>query len=262
MGGVAMRGFLLAAVMFGAVSGAQAADMPDLPILRGGLTEGLSTSIVNWQGFYIGAQGSWGGSNINFAGANDGLATGLFPYSPLQSLVDVPGLGKSSSKSTGFGAFAGYNWQWADVVIGVEGNYLHQDMFGSSTAIPFRYVDGGGILRTQSSSTASIDLKDFGSVRVRAGYATGSFLPYAFVGAAAGRADIYRSVGMIGNFSSFLTATSSQKDHFVYGYSAGLGMDVMLCAGLFMRLEYEYQRFTTSADVNINTVRAGLGYKF
>ena len=35
-----MRRFLLAAVMFGTAAGAQAADMPDLPILRGAFTDG------------------------------------------------------------------------------------------------------------------------------------------------------------------------------------------------------------------------------
>jgi hypothetical protein len=35
-GGVAMRGLVLAAVVFGAVSGAQAADMPDF--LRGSIS--------------------------------------------------------------------------------------------------------------------------------------------------------------------------------------------------------------------------------
>jgi outer membrane immunogenic protein len=29
-----------------------------------------------------------------------------------------------------------------------------------------------------------------------------------------------------------------------------------------MRAEWEYLRFTSSIDTNINTVRAGLGYKF
>jgi len=29
-----------------------------------------------------------------------------------------------------------------------------------------------------------------------------------------------------------------------------------------MRAEWEYLRFTTTVDTNINTVRAGLGYKF
>jgi outer membrane immunogenic protein len=257
-----MRRFLLVAVMCGAASVAPAADIPDLPFLRGSVTEGLSRSSVNWQGFYVGGQGSWGGSNINFAGANDGLATGLSAYSPLDPVRDVPALGKSSSKSTGFGAFTGYNWQWDDVVIGVEGSYLHQDMAGSSTPRAFRYLDGNGVPQIQSSSTASINLKDFGSLRLRGGYATGSFLPYMFAGVAGGRADIYRSVSMLGNFDPLLTATSDQKDHFVYGWSAGVGVDVMLCAGLFMRLEYEYHRFAAAADVNINTVHLGLGYKF
>jgi opacity protein-like surface antigen len=257
-----MRRFLLVAVMCGAASAAQAADMPDLPFLRGSVTEGLSRSGVNWQGFYVGGQGSWGGSNMNFAGANNGLATGLSAYSPLNPITDMPGLGKSSSTGTGFGAFAGYNGQWEDVVIGIEGSYLHQEIAGSSTPRAFRYVDGNGVLQTQSSSTAAITMKDFGSLRLRGGYATGSFLPYIFGGIAGGRADIYRSVSMIGNFDPLLTVTSDQKDHFVYGWSAGLGVDVMLAAGVFMRLEYEYHRFATAADVNINTVHLGLGYKF
>ena len=52
-----MRRFLsvLTAMICGAVSGAHAADLPDMPILRG--TQGFSTSTVNWQGFYVGGQG-------------------------------------------------------------------------------------------------------------------------------------------------------------------------------------------------------------
>jgi len=48
-----MRRFLLAAATCWIGSGAYAAD---LPVLRGGLTDGLSTSSVNWQGFYVGGQ--------------------------------------------------------------------------------------------------------------------------------------------------------------------------------------------------------------
>ena len=46
------------------------------------------------------------------------------------------------------------------------------------------------------------------------------------------------------------------------GYSAGLGVDVALMAGLFLRAEWEYARFTGAVDTSVNTVRAGLGYKF
>ena len=55
-----MRRFLLVAVMCGAASVAQAADMPDLPFLRGSFTEGLSSAKVNWQGYYVGGQVSYG----------------------------------------------------------------------------------------------------------------------------------------------------------------------------------------------------------
>ena len=60
----------------------------------------------------------------------------------------------------------------------------------------------------------------------------------------------------------FLSAAEAQHNHLLYGYSAGLGVDVNLIGGLFLRAEWEYLRFTTVTDVNINTVRAGLGYKF
>jgi outer membrane immunogenic protein len=255
-----MRRLVLTVVMLGAVSGAQAADWSDLPILRG--TQGLTTAKVNWQGYYVGGQGSYGLANMNFDRANDGIALGLMAYSPLKSLTNVPVLGKSSTPNTGFGGFVGYNGQWEDVVIGLEVNYIHGKFDGSSTPRPFRYIDGFGNPAIAASSTASVSGHDYGSLRLRGGYAIGAFLPYMFGGIAMGRADIDRSVSLIGNFDPLLTVNSNLKDHLVYGYSAGLGVDVMLCAGLFMRLEYEYQRFATPVDVNVNTVRAGLGYKF
>jgi opacity protein-like surface antigen len=36
----------------------------------------------------------------------------------------------------------------------------------------------------------------------------------------------------------------------------------MLVGGLFARAEYEFQRVTSDIESNINTVRAGIGYKF
>src|SRR5258707_9790364 len=51
---VGMRRVLLAAVISGVAAGAQAADMPDFPILRGGFTEGPAAATGNWQGYYIG----------------------------------------------------------------------------------------------------------------------------------------------------------------------------------------------------------------
>jgi opacity protein-like surface antigen len=108
--------------------------------------------------------------------------------------------------------------------------------------------------------------------RGRAAYAWGCFLPYAFGGFAIGNADISHSVtihdavanSLAGPFSPLatLSATDAFHNHMVYGYTGGLGVDVNLMGGLFMRAEWEYVRFTSSVDTSINTVRAGLGYKF
>src|SRR5262245_7451010 len=67
---VAMRRLMLAAAMAGMTFGAEAADLPDLPILRGSYAEGLSRARVNWQGFYVGGQAGYGSSDENFAGSN------------------------------------------------------------------------------------------------------------------------------------------------------------------------------------------------
>src|SRR5258708_7639560 len=256
-----MRRFLVAAAMFGAVHGAQAADLPDLPVLRGAFPEGLTTARVNWQGFYIGGQGSYGSADMNFAGANNAMAVALSARSPV-GLTSVPPLGKSTQMNSGFGGFTGYNWQWDDIVIGVEGSVIHGGFSGAQSPPRFRYTDANGVVQTLGTSAASVNVKDFGSLRLRAGYAVDSFLLYAFGGLAGGRADINRTVSLRGNFDPLVTATSNLNDHYIYGYSAGLGVDVMLVAGLFLRAEYEYQRFTSPVDININTVRGGLGYKF
>jgi opacity protein-like surface antigen len=42
----------------------------------------------------------------------------------------------------------------------------------------------------------------------------------------------------------------------------GVGVDIMLVGGLFGRVEYEYQRVTSNFESNVNSVRAGIGYKF
>ena len=59
-----MRRFLLVAVMCGAASGAQAADMPDLPFLRGSFTDGLSSARVNWGAVYVGGQARYGAADM------------------------------------------------------------------------------------------------------------------------------------------------------------------------------------------------------
>lgn len=277
--GVAMRRFLLAAVMMGAASCAQAADMPDLPILRGSYIDGLTTSRVNWQGFYVGGQGGYGSSDEKFAGSNASMLATLLDHNVIQQMQVSQwnlGLAGQSARSSAYGAFAGYNWQWDDVVVGLEASYVHGSFGGASRATK-ELVSGLALSDTffhdvAVNSSASISISDMATFRARAAYAWGCFLPYMFGGFALGKADIARSVTIHdavsatinGPFTPLATlnATDAVHNHLIYGYTAGLGFDVNLVGDLFMRAEWEYVRFTSQVDTNINTVRAGLGYKF
>ncbi len=208
--GVAMRGFLLAAMMvIGAGACAQAADMPDLPILRGSYVDGLTKSRANWDGFYLGAQGGYGSSDENFNGSTSNMIAALLANTTIESEMQVSqwnlGLGKQSARTSGFGGFVGYNSQWDDVVIGVEASYLHGSFGGASTA--------------SQSLVSPAALSD--------------------------------------GFFHAVTATSRAAISI-----SDIGIDVNLIGGLFLRGEWEYIRFTSAVDTSINTVRAGLGYKF
>jgi len=285
-----MRRFLLAAMMCTVAAGAQAADLADLPILRGAVSDGLTTTRVNWQGFYVGGQGGYGSSDENFANSNANMLAALLDHRNIQEM-DVAnwnlGLGKQSSRSAAYGGFVGYNWQWTDVVVGFEGSYLHGTFGGMAQAsrglVSGAPLSDGMYHDVVVNSSSAISISDMATLRARAGYAAGIFLPYAFAGIALGNADITRTVTLHDNFAptfagaiaacpvapnpgppfcSTTSASQVQHNHLVYGYSGGLGVDISLIGGLFMRAEWEYARFTSSVDTSINTVRAGLGYKF
>ena len=262
--------------MFGVVSGATAADMPDF--LRGSLSAG-PVPTVNWQGFYIGAQAGYGSSDENFSGSNSTMLAALLSNNVVEEMGVSRwnlGLGKNSARAPGYGAFTGYNWQWDDVVIGVEASYLHGSFGGKSSA--FKALTSGSALSdgffhsVSVTSSSAISISDMATFRGRAAYSFGCFLPYLFGGLALGNANITRSVlvtdavstTILGIFTPLqpLSADDAQHNHLIYGYTAGLGVDVNLVGGLFLRAEWEYIRFTTVVDTNINTVRAGLGYKF
>jgi outer membrane immunogenic protein len=264
-----MRRFLLAVMMFGTAAGAQAADMPDF--LHGSLLPSGPSPTVNWQGFYVGGQGAVGESDMNFTGSTQSVVAKLLADTVEEQVGSVstwPLGGKVSTRGTGFGGFVGYNSQWDSVVLGLEFNYLHGKFGGSqSDSMARSFGDGqGGTDDIMYQSSASMAISDMGTFRARAGYAVGSFLPYMFGGVALGQADIVRTATISGTQSGVpfvpLTATVGQFSHLIYGYSGGLGVDMMLMSCLFLRAEWEYIRFTSAIDTDVNTFRVGLGYKF
>jgi outer membrane immunogenic protein len=279
-----MRRFLLAVAMCGVAAGAQAADLPDLPILRGGFTDGLSSSRVNWSGVYVGGQVTRGVADMDFTNSGQDLLAKLLNNVDLEQQFNIskwPLLGKDHASGTGYGGFVGYNFQWSEALIGLELNYTHGQLFGSSSGSQGRsfFFPTDYLSQAFASSSSSMRITDYGSLRVRGGYSIGSFLPYGFVGVAMGQADVNRRADVsisshyIGPVSptqpakpdigpNFDSLTDNKNAHFVTGFAAGLGMDWMVYEGLFLRAEWEYLRFTSTVDTTVNSARIGLGYKF
>ena len=275
-----MRRLVVAMMVAGAAQAAQAADLPDFSALRGPV--GISRGVVNWQGFYAGGQAGYGSADMNFANSNSSMIAQLLANTNIESEMNVSSWpllgGKTNTHQSQVGGFVGYNSQWDDVVLGVEANYMHGTFSGASVSAP---VSRGMTLTSDSlyhivtvNSSKSISISDMGTIRARAGYVWSSFMPYVFGGVALGRGNIYSAVSISDQKGAdsaaaqaatpvTLSASDGISGKMLYGYTAGLGTEVMLFSNVFARAEWEYIRFVNAgADVNINTVRGGLGYKF
>ena len=179
--------------------------------------------------------------------------------------------GKVSVRGTGFGGFVGYNSQWDSVVLGLEFSYLHGKFGGSqSDSMSRSFVDGLGYTDnvTYQASAHDGDFRHGDVSRPRR--LCGRIVPALYVrrgsaGTGGYRQDRHYQSGTqnaCAGFTPSLTATVGQYSHLIYGYSGGLGVDMMLMSCLFLRAEWEYVRFTSAIDTDVNTFRVGLGYKF
>src|SRR3954462_9681496 len=83
---VQMVRLLLAAVMFAVAQTAQGADMPDF--LRGSFVPSPPQGI-NWQGYYIGAQGGYGSSDENFNGSTRTMTAALLADTLIENVMQV-----------------------------------------------------------------------------------------------------------------------------------------------------------------------------
>jgi opacity protein-like surface antigen len=136
-----------------------------------------------------------------------------------------------------FGGFLGYNVQWDQLVVGFDLGYKYPSVLDSSTAL------------------STFKLVDYATLRGRAGYAFGQFLPYAVLGIAAGRF----------NYADLVSGTFTGKDNaFNAGFVAGLGVDWAVTPSIFLRAEWEYIGFATINGItpHTNTGLVGGGVRF
>lgn len=295
-----MRRLMLAAAMLGTASAAQAADMPDLPVLRGGITDGLSKTAHNWDGVYFGGSAGYTTDATDFGQSVVGLTNYIFRDSVLQQPTSTWSLlQKANTQGTNFGGFVGRNWQWYDAILSLEGTYsyfgnLSSGSTGSNALVivnPPGETRAAGITNNYAVSltgAATAQVKDMVTLRGRVGWDGGDFMPYAFFGAAVGRMDVTRTVTSnvqlrvdvtttdifgnqnttLGTYAPVPAQSGTQGQHrtntFAVGWTAGLGLEYCIWDGLFARVEYEHVQFSPvmNTNVTLNNARVGLGYKF
>jgi outer membrane immunogenic protein len=172
-----------------------------------------------WNGYYAGVHGGWGWGT---------------------SRVDDPQFRPSDTrpeyKSDGpiAGAQIGVNWQFGNVVVGVEldGSWASMRSVSSNInpAIP-------GIWST------GVEIHALATATARLGYAMGPWLAYAKAGGAWAYMDITTSITAQGPI-----ATSENR----FGVTGGAGMEVAFLRNVSAKVEYNYLYFPEHSYTFIN----------
>ena len=181
--------------------------------------------------------GIWNGL---YLGGNAGYAVGDATPSGSLDTIDISG--------GSLGVHAGYNWQFRDWVLGLEGDAAWNGVEGSRT------FSGPLWVQAQNDWTATL--------RVRAGYSFSNLLVYATGGLAWSGVDLSSSTG----------ATGGSTRETLLGYVIGGGLEMKVTSNISARLEalhygFNDDHFTIGGsslpiDTSMTTLRAGLTFHF
>jgi outer membrane immunogenic protein len=201
--------------------------------------------MVDWSGFYVGAEGGggFGSDRLYFP---DALST----------------TGRFDTSGGIAGGVIGYNWQapGSNWVFGLEGNFDWADISGTAVCPNVAF-------------DCSTNLNKIFTGTGRIGYAWNSVLLYAKGGYAwtSARADVVDPAsGAIGDSTGRVG-----RD----GYTLGAGLEYMFAPGWSAKVEYDYYNFgattqsgntpagafvenITMANYSVNSVKAGINYHF
>jgi outer membrane immunogenic protein len=181
---------------------------------------------ANWAGFYLG--GNFG------SGTGRDRSTLSIPGAPILQTFNLAPDGING------GVQAGYNWQAANWVFGVEADIQGSTQQDNKTCI----------LTCSSGLTVAYDatLPWFGTVRGRLGYSVGSTLFYATGGLA------YGSIKTKINTISFVGPVTQSFEHTKTGWTAGAGIETpftllgLLGPNWTTKAEYLYVDLGSTSD--------------
>jgi outer membrane immunogenic protein len=268
---VFVRRIAVCALLAGACAPASAADLLDDSWLRGS----LGGVPVRWDGVVMGAQIGYSSMNTDFGNSTSSQIAFLLRNSALEDQFapsSWTALPHDLTNARSYGAFLGFNAQWDDLVLGADITYNRMSKAETTARDSITRVvtlADTTIDTVTIDASSSIKLIDYGTIRGRAGYAFGQFLPYAIFGGAVGRFD-YTTTSTVtvqqnpgGPFGP-VTTTDSKQNKLGYGFVYGLGIDVAITPNMFLRGEWEAVAFSKVGDIRstLNTARVGLGVRF
>jgi opacity protein-like surface antigen len=267
-------------VLTASLGSARAADCP----LRGSIAPGYA----RWDGWQFGVQVGYSNMNTDPGNSTSQPIAFILRNTLLQSEFapsEWTTLAPGTTDSAVFGAFVGYNMQWDNLVVGFDLGYKHPSRLdaGATDSISRRVVTSDNIQHDVTIDAQTVlKLVDYATLRGRAGYAMGQFLPYAMVGAAVGRFN-YSTTVSVSDFMTQLplvpsppggpigfalltpSSISTGKDNsYIGGVVAGLGADWAVTPSVFLRAEWEFIAFASvnGARNNLNTANIGIGLRF
>jgi outer membrane immunogenic protein len=277
------RWFVVAALLL--VSGSQAnAQYFDTPTLRGTSPfVPAAPRYARWDGFYFGGQVGYSAISANFSGGVADLVENILRNTIVQNefapsqWVNLP---SRSQPGASYGAFLGYSIQFEDTIIGVEGNYnrVSAKMSSSDTIARNVNTSDGYSNDVTVSGSASFEITDIATVRMRAGWVKDWFIPYGFVGVAIGHGGSVRSASVsisgidadpacapcLPPYSSSQSQSDVKNGTIAFGWTIGAGIDWAVTSNFFFRSEYEYVSFPNFAGISasISTGRVAAGLRF
>ncbi len=298
---------LLVVLGLGGLNSARAADL-DYDYLRGAEYDPAPAHVIDWSGVYLGGHGGYTSTSLGFGNTAQGIVANHLRQTYLETEGSISTLLSSHASKrvngTGFGAFAGFNAQFGEIILGIEADYTHFGVSGTFyDEIGRSKVTSDGYLNYANLTSAPhTKVDDYATLRARAGYAIGNFLPFVTGGFALGSAQVtdrvtiqtagydqttYKAnqaitdgskpayVGRYGftSFDANNPGAAVLADPYVYahgktkivgGFAGGAGVEYAITPNIILRGEYQYVLFNDfdGHKVNLNTVRGGAAVKF
>ncbi|HET7850770.1 MAG TPA: outer membrane protein [Pseudolabrys sp.] len=231
-----MKKSLLASASVTAIvlaTGAQAADLGNRPVYK---APAFAPAPWSWTGFYVGGNvgAVWGRSSVE----ND--------PSSVATWLD----GRTDNNRTGVigGVQAGYNWQWASLVLGIEGDISFASLDRSVTAANFLAPPFQDTLRSRLDWLATI--------RGRLGWAVDRWLIYGTGGVAF--AHFNDELSDPPSVLGFTVGPDSSRT----GWTAGGGIEYAFTDHWTAKAEYLHVGFADQTATVTTPPAAGYAFRF